>query len=340
MKNSLLVPVVYIANLLSWVCILALLAQLGSYESIHALIDRNFIVFFSNIVYQALYLIPLAAMLSLLNIYFFLIRHKSILFITLPLLIILSAFSVLILIPYSYHFLDLYTGYNKAMNDELKTDRMKVFEGGYIRDDSEVSRVIWYTVSGNQEEVSPVVVVNNQTMLGLPAMKIYPMATYSNRNGTLASGSTQIVKNAGGQDPLLINSMKLPFFLDRFTADVQTILELLQTSNKRDFLSYIWFAGSFFIAINSLWVFGYATGWRLLNVLLLLTTFCMLFFCFPYTKDGPVFSAVFNFLPESIDSNLISPLLYICFSTAVLIISFLVWIKRKFSHSGQETSYA
>lgn len=339
MKNSLLVPVVFIANFLIWICVLSLLAQLGSYEAISALLKAKPVLFFTNTAYQALTLTPLAATLSFLNVFFFLMRHKSLVFLTLPFVLLLSVFSILILFPFSYGLLAQFSDYHASINAELNDGDKNVFSPGFIHDDSEFVRVVWYTESENQEGVSPVVVVNSRTSLGLPVMKVYPVASYSREKGNLTAESEQIMEHAGGQDPSVIESIQLPFFLDDVTRNIHTVLDFFHGAYNTDVQIYRLIVGCFLLAVLALWVLVYATGWRLLNALLILTAYSMLFTFFPYTNSGNVYETVRGILPEAVGPVLLMPLFYLSFSVLLLVTALIVLIKRMVTHSRLESSH-
>jgi len=104
-------------------------------------------------------------------------------------------------------------------------------------------------------------------------------------------------------------------------------------------LGYLWFTGSFFIAVGILWIFCFSTGWRMLNALLVLFIFRMFFFCYQFTVGGLLYETAQRFLPSFIPVSLISPLFYLAFSGLCFLAGMGVFLKRKITRSGPEAFY-
>ncbi len=339
MKNSLKLPLVFIANLIVWICLIAVFTQLGSDESLGALGSRNFLLFFINTVNQGLYLVPLSVMCALLVCLFYLMRHKTIIFISLPLVLIVSSLSVVFLVPFSYRMLDRFTAYQIPVKQGMQKNTHTPFSPGYIRKDSSYSRFIWFKVSDNQTEVSPIIVVNSQLRLGLPAMSVYPSGIYSPENESISKDSTVLIEKAGGKDTLVSASMGLPVFIKSFSEDIGTVLNVFRSSLKVSFIYYLIIYGSFIFSVISLWVLCFTTGWRLLNVFLVVSVFRLLFLYYHYSSGGKIFAWIKSLLPLSVSPSLISPVLYILFSVLLILAGSAVYLIRKLSRSGQAAIY-
>jgi hypothetical protein len=104
-------------------------------------------------------------------------------------------------------------------------------------------------------------------------------------------------------------------------------------------VNYIWFTGSFFIAVGILWIFCFSTGWRMLNALLVSFTFSMFFFCYPFTVSGFFHDAVQRVVPSFVPSSLIPSLFYLVFSGLCFLTGLGVFLKRKITHTGLGALY-
>jgi len=335
-----MVPVVFILNLVVWICLISFFSILGSYEFLRALSHGNYSFFFAGMLYRSLYLIPLAVFLSFISVDLFVMRHKTYLFISLPLALALVVVSVLYIIPFSYRLMDHFEQFNPETLIRSATARNLLLSPGYIRDDSSSKRAIWYSVSGDNLQAFPVVVADSSAIHpGVETLSVYTAGTYSPEKGTLASGETTVVTHAGGTDPLTRSSIHLPVFLNSVIRDVRTVSEHFHQIWNQDKAFYLWVAGGFGLSIFALWVICFATGWRLLNVVLLATCFRLLYFAYPYVYGEPVNSAVRGFLPSGVSPVLASPLVFIAFSGVLLLAALIVFIKRRIFHNGPEAFY-
>ncbi len=307
MKNTLLVPVVFISNLLVWLCLFSFFIQLNSYESLRTLSSGIYMPFLLKLVARALYLFPFSLMCALLTSYLFLMRHKSLVFISVPIVLLFTVLSVLFVIPFSYQLSEQYALFLATSDTDLGETRTVINPPGYIRSYDGNNRIIWYSTSGDR--VSPVVAALNTAGADGNALKVYESALYSTETGKLSGGTTVFAQNAGGKDPLFAISLKLPLYLASAASDAGWVLDSLHTAWKYALIKYVVLAGSFFAALTALWVLAYMTGWRLLNMLLVLAGFRFLLAIYPHTTKGRLFQLVRRFLPASVDSSLVPPFL-------------------------------
>lgn len=335
-----MVPVVFLINLVVWICLISFFSILGSYEFLRALSSGNYSFFFAGMLYRSFYLIPLAVFLSFVSVYLFVMRHKTYLFISLPLALVLMVGSVLYIIPFSYRLMDHFEQFNPEALIRSAMASNPLLSPGYIRDDSSSKRAIWYSVSGDNLQAFPLVVADSSALYpGAETLMVYASGTYSPEKGNLVAGEMTVVTHAGGSDPLTRSSLHLPFFFNSVIRDVRTVSEHFHQIWKQDKTFYVWVAGGFGLSMFALWVICFATGWRLLNVVLLATCFRLLYFAYPFVYGEPVASAVREFLPSGISPALASPLVFAAFSGVLLLAALIVFIKRRIFHNGPEAFY-
>jgi len=338
MKNTLLVPVVFISNILVWLCLFSFFSQLCSYDSLRTLSAGICLPFCIDLLGRALYLFPFALMCAMITTFLFLMRHTSIVFVSIPLVLLLTGLSVLFAVPFSYNLSARYSVFAGLSGTESRSAAAsagaELHAPGYIRSYDGDSRVIWYSDSGDL--VSPVVVARDSAGPGGNALAVYPSARYSPETGTLSAGTTVFAENAGGRDPLLASSLELPPYLSSAASDTVRVLDAFRSARERSLSGYLAVAGSFFAAITALWILAYATGWRLLNMLLIVAGFRLLLAAYPHTTAGRVYSLVRRFLPASVDSALVSPALFAALAALISAVALVFLVKKLVSRRSRE----
>lgn len=336
MKNSLLVPVVFISNLLVWLCLFSFFTQLCAYDSLQTLSAGIYMPFLLNLTGRALYLFPFALMCALLTSYLFLMRHTSAVFVSVPLLLLLTGLSVFFAIPFSYRLSERFTLLLAASGTGSGSGDMgaDIHAPGYIRSYDGDNRIIWYSADGDR--VSPVVVAGNSAGPDGNALEVYKSASYEAETGRLASDSMVFAENAGGKDPLVAASLDLPPYLSSAAADAGLVLDAFRSAWEHDFIGYLAMAGSFFAAITALWILTYATSWRLLNMLLVVAVFRLLFAVYPRTVAGRINQLVRRFLPASVDSSFVSPLLFTALAVLLSVVGLVFLVKKLVSRRDRE----
>lgn len=336
MKNSLLVPVVFISNLLVWGCLISFFSQLCSYETLQTLAARNYLPFFISLIGRFLYLVPFVVMFAILNVYLFLMRHKSIVFISVPLVLALTVLSVLFIIPFSYRLSDRFRLGIADVDIGQGTPDSNLHAAGYIRKYGGDNRVVWFDADEANNLVFPVITARDAPPSGETGLVIHPSARFSEESGSLTDGSEVLVENAAGKDPLLFASLGLPLYLESAAADTTRVLDAFHTAWTAGINGYLVRTGSFLVAITALWVLVYATGWRLLNMLLAVSGFRLLFAFFPFTLSGRLYKLVRRLLPVSVDGSLVSPLILASVSVLILFAGGIVLLFRLLSGRRRE----
>lgn len=337
MKNSLMIPLVFFLNLVIWVCSISFFSVLGTWQYLDALAGGNIKLFLVVCGYKALYFFPLGVMLGLLFVFFFLMRHRSAIFLSIPLVIILSAGSVLFALPATYRLMErIEAGFPDALGMQ-DSESSKMYETRFIRKGSDPESPFWIDLSIADDRQRSVLVAH--TGSSGDVLSFYPEATYDRKSRSLKSGAETVMSPSGGSDPLFSGSMALPRYIFPFISDTAFLLESFRAAWRSGFMKYVWLAGSFFLAVSVLWVFCYSTGWRMLNVVLAFSAMRLFFFLWKPVLDGIVRDFVADFLPAFVSPDLLTAPLYIVFSILVLLIATGVFIKRKLKRSALGGSY-
>lgn len=335
MKNSLMIPLIFIVNLVIWVCSISFFSVLGTWRYLEALVGGNTKLFFLMCGYRAVFLLPLGAMLGFIFVFFFLMRHRSLVFISVPLAFAMGAALVVFALPYSYFVLSgLETRFPDAMRTLTAVPSAR-FEAGAIRSDSDGSR--WIDISGDAGAKRQIAVVRGGSESG--SLSLYSGAVYDSGSKSLVSGGTTVVPVAGGIDPLYADYVELPYFIRSVIADCTRVFEALRHSSSQGLIPYLWGAGSFFAAVMALWLLCYSTRWRMINVLLVVAALRGLFYVYRYTTGGPAYELALKFRPPFVPAEIVSPCFYLAFTCLFVLAGGLVFLVRKIRHAGSEAAY-
>ena len=334
MKNTFMIPLVFLINLVVWVCVLSVFSVLGSYIYLNSLIDGNIPLFLIAVCYRSLFLLPLCIMIAFIFVFFYTMRHKTVLFISIPLIVALAGATVLFAMPLSYSLLGkLENRFSDAVFGNT-TISGKMFDSGYIRGDSWSTKVSWIDISKEDIQKRSIILIDAGKTTN--ALLFYSNSMYIRASRTMEFNSTEIIGQAGGEDPLFTRYTRLPAFLGPIVSDVVTVLNAFRSAFESGAYGYFWLAGSFFIAIGVLWIFCFSTGWRMLNALLVLSFFRMLFYCYQFTVSGPVYESIKRFLPSIVPDSSVPSLVYLAFSGLCFLAGIGIFMKRKITHSGPE----
>jgi hypothetical protein len=328
MKNTLLIPVVCIVSFVVLDFAISFFSLFGTYDLLQALTAKEFSLFFSFLTGRLFYFIPFSAMLSLVSVFLYLMRHKTILFVSIPLTTALPVFFVLFLMPFSYSLIDRYTNGFPSTGTVPAGRKQAVFSPGYIRAENADTRFLWNSVSPDGLRVDQVVLARDNPAPGENSLSLYPSAVFSRETGSLTAGDSVILEHAGGADPLSAFQTKIPSYLKNFADQVALVLGDFRKSFDANRWIYLQSTGSFFLALTVSWFFMYATGWKLLNLVIELVVFRALFFVYPYTSGAALTSAVSRWIPPQLSFFRVSSFLYAGFSVLVILAGVIMFFIR------------
>jgi hypothetical protein len=324
MKNALLLPLVFLLNLIVWVAGISFFSVLSVTRYFEALISGKNQLFVVAFLERSAYLFPLGCIFGLLAVFFFFMRHKTQWFYGVPLIVLLACLSLFFAIPYSYRVQDWL---NSKISRFPLAEASEILASGYIRSDSSNGLFFWYDLENNPTSNGPREIVtadvsNPEDVLSVSAF------SYDLHNTSLQSPSRSISVKADGSDPLFAEFRTVPVFFEPFVTSCVEVLGSFFVSFKTGVRSYLWIVGSFLLAVSVLCFLCFATSWRMLNVFLVLFSTSFLFWIHQYTNGRGVLSILSRLLPRSIPAGMISPLSYIAFSIVVTFISLIVMLYR------------
>lgn len=340
MKNTILIPVVFLGNLILWAVLLSLVTVPASYASLMALSTGQFSVIVGGIISSALYLFPLSLMLTFIYLFFYLMRHRTILFMSLPLILVLAALSVIFLIPLSYRLSAAGMAYTATQSGDSGAPlspegSATLFSPGLIRDGDSGKRIFWLDDAGAGKRARGVVVADRSAMPGSLAMSVYPSADYDSATKQLSAQGALLMVPAGGKDPLIASRLEIPSFLSHLARDANFLLASFRAAGASGDVVYYAVVGSFFALLCCLYFVCHASGWRLLNTLLALTAFRFILMGYPHTTGGLAFDTARRFLPSAIPNALVSPAILSAATALSIIVGTAVFIVRKIKRSGE-----
>ncbi len=339
MKNTLMVPYVFILNLILWGCGIPFFTSLASYPDFTALVSGGYTAFFSAFAWRAVYYLPFVVMVSLLGVFVFLMRHPSVRILSLLLVILLVFFSVVVLIPL-VNKLTRERGLSLDRPPLLAPARERAFSPGLIRPDTTGAKAVWLDARGDGTSVGPVILVPGGEGTPFESLAVVPRADYSREDGSVRLGDRVIVARAGGLDPLVERWFTPPRPLVAFGASVRSVMNGFRAAMNSGFAA--WLVGSvpFFAAVFALWLLCFASGWRLLNIVFLLTGFAALISLYSHVAPGGfAFGLVRPRIPAMLRDDLLSAALYGAIIAPGLCIALVVAIKRRVAGTSVEDFY-
>lgn len=342
MKNTVMLPLVFVGNFLLWTFIVSLFTVPASYQAIVTLSSRHFAVLLSYAIFIALYLVPISLILSFISLFFYLMRHRTLFYISIPVVLALVALSVIVVIPVSYSFSDRFASADLTRKDAIGGfggEDSRLYAPGLIREGAFGKRVFWLDSSGAGKRALGVVVADRSAPAGSHAMSVYPSADYDPASAQLSSGGALLFVPAGGRDPLIMSHLEIPGFLANLALDATYLLESFRAAAVRGPYSYYGVVGGFFAFVLSLFLVSRANSWRLLNALLTLACLRFALMGYPYTSTGAAFDMAKRFMPRSIPDDLVSPAIVIAATVLLSLAGLVVFAVRLMRRRGRGASY-
>ncbi len=326
MKNALKIPVVFSAFFLFWSLIIGFSVTLGSYESLLILITDHAQTFFLIVVRQMLVYVPLCLLLSFFMVVLYLMRHKTILFLSIPLMCALAVVSATICIPLSYRGLDLFDASFSSITGKAVELSKSVHTAGFIRPDGSNRKIVWFDERFAGTRVLPVVIVDYGIAEGTPVLSVYPWAEYDPENTSLVYRGETLSPASGGVDPLVDLYTESTWLRNFAYSSVNALLSGLYNSTNRSVLAYMALSGALFSAVGCLWLVSHTTGWKLLNLILCTAIFCVILGGYSLVQEYVDGVVITSFIPYSgIDP---ASVVYAAFAAIVIIIGIPVSIFR------------
>lgn len=337
MKNALLIPLVFLLNLLALSVFISISITVGSYEAMLSLIDRNYYLFVTATVKNFFEFFPLIVMIALLMVLFYLMRHKTPFFLSIPLIISLFIVSAAILVPLSYRLSETYTLLYGEERDRLEKSVTTIFSPGLIRPDNASRKTVWFDDRFSGSRVVPLILLDSVGDTANNAMKVFPYAEYSAENHSLLWNGQVVSVNSGSRDPLIhMKTTEIPF-LSFITERFSGVLRAFRDAAYTGVVPFFIICGSFFTAVLSLWFLCYLTSWKLLNLVMTSACFIFLFVLHPFAVET-VSSIISRIEPFKSNAYLSQAAFYGFAAGFIAITGFFVALRRKITRparSGQ-----
>ncbi len=291
MKNTLMIPLVFFANTVVWIVAIAFFSVIGSSRMFEILLAGNRLYFLEILGYRAIFLVPVGFVIAFLATFFYLMRHAAIVYISIPLIGLIAAASVVFVLPKSFellaffesHFASAITAIDSRSGNNLLEGAIQPYAGGS-----------WIDLAPRDRQARMIVatqVANDGT-----ALFAYPNARYDRVSGTLLADSLAVPIVISG-DSLYARYLSPPPFVTHIFFDFTRLLEAFRASFVQDWRVFLAFTGSFYLVILALWFLCYASSWRLLNVLFVFTSLRLLIYVYPYLVSGSVYQFVMKIRP-------------------------------------------
>jgi len=333
MKNTVMVPLVFFSNLLLWIVVFSFFSVFASPNGMTTLTSGSVAVFFHECLYRAVFYAPLALSITLMAVFFFLMRHKTIVWITALTVLALLVLCIFLVMPLSYRFLEDNTWTFLSNRSELAGTAGRVFSPNVIRPDGDSSRMVWYSVRDDGRKVAPLLVAGSDKTGSV--FTRYPEAVYDGVSGGLVSGDALVVSRASGTDPSFLPVFTPPPVVALAVNHIDRVMDAFQQSFRQGFAAYTLFSSAFFLSMALVWLFSHASGWRLLNILFSISGLLYIFGAYTLYSRGPVFSFFRQFLPAGFSSGSVPAFLYFLQAAVMALLGLSVFVRRLVRHEGR-----
>lgn len=333
MKNSLMVPVVFLANLVIWSVLAAFFSVLSSSSFVLFLSAGKLVPIMIEMMWNVVQYLPFTVSVALLITLMYLMRHKTYFFVSVPIVLGIVFASLIWIIPLSY------TGQTRLSGAHADVFRLEGLLSettpyvGHIQRSVNSSRVVWLSESSGGRVVRPLVAVRQRVSEddAERVVSVYDTARFSAKSMTitavLSDATTSPVFSLQNGDSRS-GSYGRPRFISAGIDGIALVLDGFSAARSRGSGDFNLVVGAFLLAVLSLAFISRATGWRLLNLFFSCAFFSLFFILYRFTCSGPFFDILMRFLPSSIPARLISPFLYISFAALVCLIGSLIGLWR------------
>ncbi len=325
-----MVPYVFALNLILWGCGISFFSALSSYPEFMALTSGAYSQFFSYILWRIVFFLPLIVMIALFSVFVFLMRHPSITILSFILLTLIIVSSIALVIPLSGK-LAQERGLFSPLPASGRASASAAFTPAVIRSDGTGGEAVWLGVFGDGKKVGPLILARPMDAHRPEVLSIFPEADLSTVDGALIADGGIVFRRGGGIDPL-IEPWFVPFpAFSAFSGAVRSVMSGFRVAMTKGYTYWLLFSGSFFLAVYTLWLVCFASGWRMLNVIFSLTGFFLLFVLYPFVSEGgELYAVMLAVLPSSVLPERITPFAYVGLSAPLLVVGLTVAIKRRF----------
>lgn len=333
MKNTVMLPFVFFINLLLWTLGIAFFSVFASQDGMAVLTAGTAGVFAYECLYRAVYYLPVSISLSLISVFFFLMRHRTLFWLTGGITLVLVLFSVFVLMPFSYRWTEDHMWSFVNNRSLLNASPESVFSPGIIHSDDTGLRGIWFSVSEGGGRVNPLLLA--QTGTNTPVLTVYPEAAVEASSGSLLVGNGQNIYRVTGSDPLFVNVLTPPVAVVFVHTRVAQVMNAFLRSFREGFSHYVFFSGAFFVSVVLISLVCHATGWRLLNILFSIIALLYLFAIYPSFSEGSAFLFIKRLAPSTISADLLPSVLYLVQAVLFSLIAGFVFLRRLLRQAGQ-----
>lgn len=330
MKNTILIPVVFLANLLLWSVMSVFLLMLGTSSSVSALVYREYSPLLSLLYPSFLQSLVYGSLCAIPATFFYMMRHSTVFPVSLLLVALCSALCLFFLFPYSFSRYERLSVEDAPAFDS--PDFLTVYASGLIRGGSGSFRAVWF----NQDESSglPVVVVsaNSSAPRGTPALKTHDALEFNFASGNLYSPTDHESDFSSLENPVIERTRDVPGYLLQFGSDMSAVYSSLATAWMQGFSQYITTAGPLVLSIFSLVSLCFLSLWRLLNLLLCLAAWRGVFFVWSYVESASFLQPLRTWTVDCFGSDKTSAVVFVAISVVFAGIGIARMIDRLLIH--------
>jgi hypothetical protein len=328
MKNTCMIPLVFIATSFFLAVPIAFFIALANPSSFSLLLNNEFSHFMTFWLFNFFSYLPFCLVLGFIGVFFYLMRHKSVMLFSILIVVGLMFVSVLTFIPIFYKTMNSFHGSMQYSLAVQKKYTEQIFSNEMIRAFSSTKRFLWFFSDSSDTSVTPLIVADDSTIAS-NALMVIEKAFINTNDSSVVHDDKVIASGIPIYDPIIFDSHQVPPLLLTFTEFINATLTGFYTAAQSGFLPYLWTVIPFFLSVLSLWPWCNWTQWRLLNILLCSAGLIFIFTLYPMATS-PEFQDIVPLLPYNFllkrFSYLLPQFLFISVNCIVMI---LVGVSRK-----------
>ncbi len=337
MKNTLMLPIVFLAYLGLWIGVLALFSVLGNVLQMQLLLEGRYAFFLGEIIYQGLQLFPAASLVATATLFLYIMRHRVLVSVSIVLFVLFSTALVFWAIPASFTLLSEYAPARAELINSARIYSEKLPSSGVIHH-SLGNRWIWFsdTPAG---DLNSLAVVRNEKTAGDEVFSVYQTAAYVPGTRTILPDGEANPMHALVVDKSSFGGLRQPPFISALLSDVHLMSQTFYRLWYEDAYAYWLQTGVCFFFILSLFACTLWSSWRLLNAVCLfavLRAFFILWRVVVYERKVNFFEeAVGNYLPEAY----MYPLFLAVFALALHAVGIVFAVRRGVTSASERPLY-
>lgn len=313
MKNTFFIPIVFLVQFCIWFVIGILFFSFTG-DALYALAFKNIYPLFSNIQESLFFACFLGLILAVLNTFFYMMRHKTLVFLALFFIAILYFCGLLLGLPFLYKHTPNSKNFSLIQRQNLSYYSV---EPKKIEHDDMGRRFVWLDKNKEGSKFYAVNIVDDTQFKTPPRVDFYPEIDLASPDAVFPA-----------PNEVLSSTITIPNFLKTFYYELDRMHKDIGDSLQKGLFSYYVLIIPFALAVFLLIGFCFFSSWRMLNLLFCLLLMRFLFFLWPQISMFLLFPSILERFAVIIGYQRVLPATYAGICGLFFIINIFVLFRR------------